>query len=131
MSTWNPTKSGPESNRRRSQRAILSLPITVRIEDGSLDAPHEEATQTLVVNAHGALIAIAGKVEKGQKVRLTNRTTQQECTCRVMYLGPVSGGKTQVGVEFDEPSPTFWRMTFPPDDWAAPEQEPAASKGKK
>jgi hypothetical protein len=131
MSSLDPSKVSSETCRRRSQRAILSLPITVRTVGGPPAAVFEESTQTLVVNAHGALIAIAGKVEKGQKLRLTNRTTQQQLPCRVMYVGPVSGGKAQVGIEFDESSPDFWRMTFPPDDWTAPEQGPAASQGKK
>jgi hypothetical protein len=128
MSILDSAKVSSEPNRRRSQRAILSLPVTVRTEGGTLDAAFEEATQTLVVNAHGALIAIAGKVEKGQKLRLTNRTTQEQLECHVMYVGPDSGGKSQVGVEFDKPAPDFWRMTFPPDNWTAPEPEPAATK---
>ena len=131
MSTWNPAKGGPDPGRRRSQRVILSLPVTVRTEGGSRDASFEETTQTLIVNAHGALIAIAGKVEKGQTLRLTNRTTHEEQLCHVMYVGPVSGGKAQIGVEFKTPSPDFWHIAFPPEDWTAPEPEPATRKGAK
>jgi hypothetical protein len=131
MSTLNPAKVSSENRRRRSQRAILKLPVMVRSGGSPPSAAFEEATQTLVVNAHGALIAIAGKVEKGQELRLTNHRTREELQCHVVYVGPVSGGKTQVGVEFDKPSPDFWRMTFPPDDWTASEPEPAVSKGTK
>jgi hypothetical protein len=131
MSLQDPTKPSTETGRRRSQRAILSLAVTVRTEGGSQNTTFEETTQTLVVNVHGALIAIAGKVERGQKLRLTNRTTHEERMCHVMYVGPVSCGKAQVGVEFDSPSPDFWRLTFPPDNWTAPESEPAAVKGTK
>jgi hypothetical protein len=127
----NPNKGGPESSRRRSQRVILSVPVTVRIEGGPGTASLEEATQTLIVNAHGALIAIAGKVEKGQTLRLTNRATREEQLCHVVHVGPVSGGKAQVGVEFKTPSPDFWRIAFPPEDWTAPDQEPATRKGKR
>jgi len=126
----NPNKGGPESSRRRSQRVILSVPVTVRIEGGPGTASPEEATQTLIVNAHGALIAIAGKVEKGQTLRVTNRATNEERLCHVVHVGPVSGGKAQAGVEFKTPSPDFWRIAFPPEDWTSPEQEPAARKGK-
>jgi len=118
-------------NRRRSQRAILSLPIMVRAEAGPHGAAFEEATHTLVVNAHGALISIAGAVKEGQHLRLTNRTTQQQLGCHVVYVGLVSDGKAQVGVEFDKPSPDFWPVAFPPDDWIAPEPEPATNKGTK
>jgi hypothetical protein len=131
MSASNPNKGGPEQNRRRSQRVILSVPVTVRTEEGRRDGAFEEKTQTLIVNAHGALIAIAGKVEKGQILRLTNHPTHEERLCHVVHVGPISGGKAQIGVEFKAPSPDFWRIAFPPEDWTAPEQEPAVRKGKK
>ena len=118
-------------NRRRSQRVILSMPVTVRTEDGPRDASFEEATQTLVVNVHGALVALAGKVEKGQTLRLINRTTREERLCHVMYVGPVTDGKAQIGVGFNDPSPDFWRIAFPPEDRMVRELEPAARKGKK
>jgi hypothetical protein len=128
MSTWIPVKGGPASGNRRSQRVLLSLPVTVRTEDAPRDVSFKEETQTLVVNAHGALIALAGQVEKGQALHLTNRTTHEEQLCRVTYVGPISGGKAQIGVEFTTSSPDFWRISFPPEDWVAPEQAPANSK---
>ena len=131
MPTWNPSKGAPESNRRRSQRVILSIPVTVRSEGLPKEASFEETTQTLIVNAHGSLIAIAAKVEKAQTLRLTNRATREELLCHVVHVGPVSGGKAQVGVEFKSPSPDFWRIAFPPEDWTAPEPEPAVRKIKK
>jgi hypothetical protein len=130
MSISNAVKAGPESNRRRSQRVILSLAITVRTEEAPRNASFEEATQTLVVNAHGALIALVGKVERGQTLRLTNRATNEEQLCHVMYVGPVSGGKAQIGLEFKKPSPEFWNITFPPEDWTVPENERATREGK-
>ena len=123
MSTWNPTSGGLESSRRRSQRVILSVPVTIKTEGGSPEASFEEETQTLVVNAHGSLVALAGKVEKGQTLQLINRVTREEQLCHVMYLGPSSGGKVQVGIEFKKPSPGFWRIAFPPEDWSVPESE--------
>jgi hypothetical protein len=100
---------------------ILSLPVTVRAEDGFKDASFEEETRTLVVNLHGALIVLAAKVAKGQKLRLVNRVTHAEQLCRVANLGSKSGDKAQVGVEFLNPSPDFWRISFPPEDWVVPE----------
>src|ERR1700686_4086112 len=131
MSTWNSTKGDPEPGRRRSQRVILSLPVTVRTEGCPPDASFEEAAQTLIVNVHGALIALAGKVEKGQTLRLINPATREELLCRVIHLGPLTAGKAQIGVGFNDPSPDFWRITFPPEDWTSPELEPVARKGKK
>jgi hypothetical protein len=118
---------GPEATRRRSQRVILSLAVTVRTEGGAKDACFEEETHTLVVNLHGALVVLAGKVAKGQKLLLTNRATKGEQVCRVASLGPTSGGKVQVGVEFLKPSPDFWQISFPPEDWIVPEPSSIAS----
>ena len=121
MSSGTPLPHGSNATRRRSQRVIISLPVTVRVEDTPKDAPFEEETNTLVVNSHGALILLAGKVEKGQKLRLINRATREEQACRVASFGPTTAGKTQVGVEFLKPSPDFWHISFPPEDWVVPE----------
>lgn len=129
MVTANPSRVGPQSGQRRSQRVILSVAVIVRA-DGARDASFEEETHTMVVNAHGALIALAHKVEKGQKLRLTNRATKIELDCQVTYLGPVAGNKAQIGVEFIKPSPNFWHIAFPPEDWTLLEQTPAAIKDK-
>lgn len=127
MAVGNLNPGGPEASRRRSQRVILSLAVTVRTEDAPQDKSFEEETHTLIVNAHGALIALAHKVVKGQKLRLTNRATKQEQACRVASVGPNSGGKGQFGVEFLVPSPDFWHISFPPEDWALPDPIPTAS----
>jgi hypothetical protein len=120
MPTWNPTSSGPESNRRRSQRVILSIGITVCNEGGDPNTAFEEQTQTLVVNAHGALIALTAKVEKDQRLRLKNRLTRAEQVCKVIYSGAAVGDKLQIGVEFTSLAPDFWGIAFPPEDWNVP-----------
>jgi hypothetical protein len=105
-----------ESKRRRSQGILLSVPVLVQA-GAAEEQPCVEETQTLVVNAHGALIALTMKVEFGQALRVKNRKSQEEQQCRVAFLGSVHLGKTQVGVEFVEPAPQFWHINFPPEDW--------------
>jgi len=122
MSTWNPTTGGPESIRRRSQRVFISVAITVRNEDGSEHTTFEEETRTLVVSAHGALIELAAKIEEGQPLQLKNRATGEEQVCKAVYMGPASGGKAQVGVEFASRVPDFWRIAFPPQNWSVHQQ---------
>jgi hypothetical protein len=39
--------------------------------------------------------------------------------CRVVYVKKELTGPTKVAVEFTRPAPTFWRIAYPPDDWAA------------
>ena len=130
MSTWDPTRVGADSNRRRSQRVIVSVPVTVSNEGGSREAAFQEETQTLVVNAHGAMIALAAKVTKGQTVRMKNRATHEEQVCKIVFLGPAAGGKAQVGVDFATNAPDFWRIAFPPEDWVLPDPLPTARKTK-
>lgn len=123
---------GPEANRRRSQRVLLSINVTVMGESPPGKTFTEE-TQTLVVNAHGALIALSAPVVSGQQLRLTNKASHEEEPCRVVYLGPKAGGKTQVGIEFTKPAPNFWHIAFPPEDWTprSPEARTARPRPRK
>jgi hypothetical protein len=119
----------PKSNRRRSQRVILSMAVTIHAEASSpKGVSFVEETHTLIVNLHGALIVLAGKVTKGQQLRMINRVTKEEQLCRVASVGAGSDGKVQVGVEFLKPSPDFWRISFPPEDWVMPEPSSNHSK---
>jgi hypothetical protein len=109
-----PGKTGKDG--RRSQRVVLSIPVAVYGHDHAGN-PFQEATVTSVVNAHGALITLATPVQRGQKLMLTNRTTEEDQECIVVYLGRSPGGKMEVGIEFTHPAPSFWRIAFPPADW--------------
>jgi hypothetical protein len=100
-------------------RVLLSVPVTV---SGKVDdKDFTEDTRTLVVNAHGALMSLAARVAVAQTVTLSNKATQHSRDCRIVYVGSVQAGKSQMGVEFLESSPSFWQIDFPPDDWVAPE----------
>jgi hypothetical protein len=101
---------------RRSQRVCLRLPIVVLREGPGVNVASEE-TYTLIVNAHGALIHLALTVEIGQLLGIKNVQTMEELVCRVVNLGPDQTGKREVGIEFELPSPRFWRIAFPPSDW--------------
>ncbi len=101
-------------------RVLLSVPIHVSGKDRK-DRGFDEETRTLVVNAHGALISLAAAVIAGQQITVANEATQQTRDCRVVYLGSSASGKIQMGIEFVKPSPKFWQIDFPPDDWVAPE----------
>jgi hypothetical protein len=109
-----------DPGRRRSMRVLLSVPILVSGKTAN-NQDFKEETRTLVVNAHGALIALEAQVAAQQNVTLSNKATQQSIDCRVVHLGSTQGGKTQVGLEFVRPSGKFWQIDFPPDDWVVPE----------
>lgn len=107
----------PMANRRRSQRVLLRIPIAV-IASGPDKKMVREQTNTLVVNAHGALINLDLPVKVGQVVILQNPETSEEQTCRVVRINPVMDSRTEVGIAFLKPAPNFWRVAFPPEDWA-------------
>lgn len=112
-----------DPKQRRSQRLLLRIPVLVRgLKAG--EEPFQEESHTMVVNAHGALLLLAAEVRTGQELVLKNRTTQDEQTCKVVYLGPADSGKVQVGVEFTQPAPNFWRVSFPPENWNPASGEP-------
>ena len=95
---------------------LLNIPVLVQGEGDGGQSVLEEA-QTLVVNAHGALIALAMKVDFHQPLLLKNQKSQDQQPCKVVYVGTSVAGKSQVGVEFTQPAPDFWHITFPPEDW--------------
>jgi hypothetical protein len=110
----------PGTAKRRSMRVLLSVPVRVSGKDGK-NRNFDEETRTLVANAHGALISLAAAVVAGQQITVSNSATQQSCDCRIVYLGRDGSGRIQMGVEFLKPSPAFWQIDFPPDDWVVPE----------
>ncbi len=108
---------GNPLGRRRSQRVLMQVPVRIRGTD-SQGNPFEEETETLAVNAHGALILVNARVTSGSKMLIQHKRTQEEQECHVVFLGPVRAGKAEIGLEFSEPCPTFWRVAFPPEDWS-------------
>jgi hypothetical protein len=117
MSTTDSPTASKMSQLRRSQRVCIRLPITVLREGPGTNVASEE-THTLIVNAHGALIQLALTVEVGQLLGIKNAHTLEQLVCRVVHLGADQTGKREVGVEFEVPSPRFWRIAFPPGDWS-------------
>ena len=94
-------------NRRRSKRVKARVPVVVRFQDSNKRFI-SEATHTVIVNEHGALILLAASVEVNQMIRLENPNLGEELLCRVTSLGPSFMGKTQVAVELIMPTAEFW-----------------------
>ena len=111
--TNTPTNAG---TRRRSQRVLMHVAVRIRGTDAQGKAVEEE-TQTLAINAHGALVLLQSRLTSGSKVQLQHKKTLEEHECHVAFLGPVRSGKAEIGLEFSSPHPTFWRVAFPPEDW--------------
>jgi hypothetical protein len=108
-----------DKGRRRSMRVLLNVSVAVKGKTAS-NQDFDEDTRTLVVNAHGALISVAAQLAAAQEITLDNKATKTSQKCRVVYVGRAQAGKVQVGVEFVEPSPSFWQIDFAPEDWSDP-----------
>jgi hypothetical protein len=106
------------SAQRRSQR--IFLPVRLQVSGQANEKfTFEEETRTLAISAHGALMRLATAVSKGQELALRNVRTAAVEQCRVVYLSEPQAGGAQVGVEFLAPNPSFWNVSFPPEDWTA------------
>jgi hypothetical protein len=102
--------------RRRSQRVLMQVPVRIRGKNGQ-GVDFEEFTETLAINAHGALVLLTARLTSGAVIHMKHNKTEEEQECHVAFLGPVRGGKAEIGLEFTTPRPTFWRVAFPPEDW--------------
>jgi len=127
MGSVPPPTSGDKSAQRRSQRVMIKVSVMV-VTEGTDKKSVSEETRTVTVNAHGAMILLSLKVSIGQLLTLRNERTGEEVACRVVYLSPHESEKRQAGVDFMNPCPRFWRISFPPPDWTI--QSPEA-KGKR
>lgn len=106
------------ANQRRSQRILLSVPLRVSGKRTNGSAFNEH-TNTLIVNAHGALLQLREPVHIGQPLSLRNMATGEEEHCTVVDVNEGPNGVPEVGVEFSDANPRFWRVSFPPSDWSA------------
>ena len=97
---------------------MLQIPVIVQIKtrDGKDVC---EDTQTVVVNAHGGLLKLKMEVKTGQPILLINERAKLQQGCHVVRVETSEAGNSAVAFEFDEPTPQFWPIVFPPADWAA------------
>jgi PilZ domain len=124
--------SGAEasSERRRSLRLQIMMPVIVRAQVGN--AAVEEETHTVAVNANGCMVRLSARLARSQQVSIINPKTAEELPCKVTFVGQSDGKKTEIGLEFAEASPLFWRIAFPPEDWDPSERKrPIASPSPK
>jgi CheY-like chemotaxis protein len=105
------------ANARRSQRVVARIRVLVQRQTDT-NGLMSELGQTVEVNAHGALIALAMKVQPNELLVIKNLNTGQERQSRVVRVSMgEEATEPQVAIEFTEPSPKFWNIDFPPSDW--------------
>jgi hypothetical protein len=104
------------ADRRRSERLFLHVSLIVRGESAKRKV-FLEPTFTISVSAHGALVVMSTKVALGQAIFLKNLGAQKEMEGRVTRFGSHYGNQAQVGINFMQPTLTFWPAVFPPKSW--------------
>src|SRR5579863_8696468 len=104
------------SNRRRSQRVLLQIPVNVEAEIDRGEPVRLKAF-TLVVNSHGGLLEIGLPLRPGQKVTLILPTSGVRKSSRIVGFRRPQDAGFLVAFEFDSPTPPFWPIDFPPADW--------------
>ncbi|HVA95015.1 MAG TPA: hypothetical protein VNI36_08945 [Candidatus Dormibacteraeota bacterium] len=113
-----PSLKSISSTQRRSQRLFLQVPVIVETQLAN-ESQFSENTRTIVVNAHGALVESSTLFEQGHTLILRSVLTNDRQESIVKLVSPGDSGKFNVAVEFTKPNPTFWQITFPPEDWSA------------
>jgi hypothetical protein len=101
---------------RRSQRIELNVPVIVCRPSGE-KRQFYEGTQTFVVSAHGALMALTEMVVPKQTLLMQNTESREQQECRVVSVKKELTGPPEIAVEFARPAPGFWHLAFPPTDW--------------
>jgi hypothetical protein len=97
---------------------MLQIPVVVQVKTRDGKDLREE-TQTVVVNAHGGLLKLKTEVKTGQPILLINEKAKLQQGCHIVRVERSEAGKSAVAFEFDQPSPQFWPIVFPPADWGA------------
>lgn len=103
-------------NQRRSQRVLLQIRVILEVE---IDAgnPIRLDAFTLVVNAHGGLLEMSLPLRPGLRLSLVNPTSGLKKPSRIVGLRRSTDSGFLVAFEFDSPTPKFWPIVFPPEDW--------------
>jgi hypothetical protein len=114
------TGSGSESDRRRSTRVLLVMPVDVAwtSKDGLQVQEHAE---TEVVSQHGAMLRMGTRLPVGVQLELRRPASGMSGKARVVGVGnPSPDGMARIAVELAVPSDAFWGISFPPITAAAP-----------
>jgi hypothetical protein len=101
--------------RRRSQRVIIRVPVTMEITLSG-----EKLTvsaHTVAVNIHGAMVLCSRPLDADTKMEIVNERTRERTSARVTRTSRDSAEGYLIPVEFTSPSPTFWQISFPPTNW--------------
>lgn len=107
------------ANDARSDQAERQLPpgvtqmsLPLFIYGYGLDGePFYEHASTIATNERGGLMSLSTPVRPGQRLVITNKENERSQECVVGFLGAQLSRGIDVGFEFSNPMPDFWRST--------------------
>jgi hypothetical protein len=105
----------PGEERRRSQRVIIMVPVTLELakEGKVVKVP----AHTVAVNIHGAMVICNRTLDSDAKVDIVNERTRERTSARVTRAPRQSAEGFLIPLEFVKPFPMFWQISFPPSNW--------------
>lgn len=106
----------PRDERRRSQRVMIRISVTIHLMSPGSKASTLRAV-TGNVSDHGAMIISSQSFSVGAHFMLENDRTRERILCRVTRTSQSAPDGYQIPVEFEKPAPKFWQIAFPPHDW--------------
>ena len=109
----------PGEERRRSQRVIIRVPVTLVVTENGQTV--KIPAHTVAVNIHGAMVVCPRSLDADTTLEVVNERTDEKIDSRVTRAPRESAEGFLIPVEFTSPSPNFWQISFPPANWKAPE----------
>ena len=101
--------------RRRGQRVLLRIQASVHVSLQGKATTIDVAT--LSVNPAGALVLMKQALPAETRLVLEHKATNERIACRVVRPPRETPEGYHVPLEFDSPSPAFWKIDFPPANW--------------
>ncbi len=105
----------PGEDRRRSQRVIIRVPVTLLVTENGKEV--KIAAHTVAVNVHGAMVVCPRSLDADTSLQVVNERTNDQADSRVTRSPRESSEGFLIPLEFTSPSPNFWQITFPPASW--------------
>lgn len=109
----------PGEERRRSQRVIIRVPVTLVFQENGQAV--KLPAHTVAVNIHGAMVLCKRSLEAETQLEVVNGRTNEKIGSRVTRAARDSAEGFLIPLEFTAPAPNFWQISFPPENWKSPE----------
>ena len=102
-------------DRRRSQRVLIRTTVTLEFASEGKRITIDATTES--VNDHGAMLLCPRSLAAETQLQIRHERTHQQRLCRVTRAPIESGDGFLVPIEFADPAPGFWGISFPPVNW--------------